>query len=265
MPRHLCTTTCVLAVSLAAFATGCADDTLPQQPEIPPSASMTADLTGLEAAPVAAKQASPTAESTFAHFANAWVRVKVVQLYAAGVVAIPALVMGAALGQEPTSDGDQWVWDVSAGAASASLRFSGNVVSGWDVDLLVTNAEVTDYLWVEGSSNTAATEGAWVLHDAKEPAGEDKVLDISWSYTSETDHSLTYRNVNQSSADVNDEVEYSLDGTTATVVLRDATDSSLVATARWSTETGAGSIQVPNYNNGELACWGANFQNADCP
>lgn len=252
------------ALLLAVLALGCADDSLPQ-PKIPPVQSMTADLSGLESAPPLAKQANPAGITAYTNFANAWVRVKILQLYALGVVAIPASVIGLALGQQPTNDGNQWIWDVSAGNASASLRFRGNVVAGWDVDLLVTNADVEDFLWVEGDSNGTATQGSWMLHDAREPIDEDQVLEIRWSYESETDYSLEYRNVSQSSADVGDELAYSLGGSTATVVFRDASETALVATISWSTETAAGSIQVPGFNNGDKACWGTDFKNTDCP
>lgn len=264
MRRHLCVTTSVAASLLAVLAVGCADESLPQ-PKIPPVQSMSADLTGLESAPPLAKQANPAGITAYTNFANAWVRVKLLQLYALGVVAIPATVIGLALGQQPTNDGDQWVWDVSAGNASASLRFRGNVVAGWDVDLLVTNAEVEDFLWVEGDSNGTATKGSWVLHDARQPINEDQVLEIAWAYGSDTDYSLEYRNISQGSEDLGDELEYTLDGTTATVVFRDASDTTLVATISWNTGTGAGSIQVPGYNDGDEACWGTDFNNADCP
>jgi hypothetical protein len=248
------------------LATGCVAKEEP--PELPSVGTLSSDIEVLNAAPAAAKNApteATAAPEDYRNFANAWLRVKVLQLYAAGIVLVPAIVMGAALQQEPTQDGDDWVWSVTAGEATADLEIQVGAGSGWDVELYVSNAEVEEFLWVDGNFATDLTEGEWRLHDHMLGEGSDEVLAIQWTYESETERALTYENRNETSADVGDTLSYAISGETARLTFIDASDPSLVAAIEWSTSTGAGSIEVPGYNGGDPACWDSEFVNADCP
>ena len=104
-------------------------------PELPPIATLQADLSGIESAPLAAKQASPTTTGNYSHFANAWLRVNVLRLYAAGIVLIPAAVMAAALSQQPTFEAGAWTWRVNAANADATLRVAGTRATGFSATL----------------------------------------------------------------------------------------------------------------------------------
>jgi len=233
-------------------------------PELPPVGSMQANIEGPSSAPPIAKNAPLEGDGTYTNFANAWVRVKVLQAYATGIVLIPAIVMGAALTQEPTQHGGTWVWTVSAGGATADLEVRLGPVTGWDVDLYVTNAEVTRFLWVEGNFAADLSEGYWLGHDVTLPAADNDVLEIAWTYHSDTDRTLAFSNVNHTSPDVGDVVTFTVSGTTATLVYDDASDPDLIANISWDTTSYDGSIQVPGYNGGAIACWNTAFENASC-
>jgi len=245
-----------------ALLAACGDDKLPQ-PEPLSSATVEADLSGIEDAPRAAKAALPTARSEYRNFANAWLRVKVLQLYAAGLIALPAAAVAATLNQQPTLTGGKWIWELTALGSTASLQIQRTDVGQWKAEMLVSNSSVTDFLWLEGQYDATQSEGSWTIHDP-ELSGSTAVLGIDWSYASETEHTLTYRNIDQSSADVGDKIEYQRDGNDASVVFTDASDSDSVARIAWDATTGVGSIEVPNYNDGNKACWGTDFKDTDC-
>ena len=264
MSRFITKSVGILAsVALALTATfGCANNEEP--PELPPVTSLTTNLEAPAAAPDTAKNADINGTGVHTNFANAWVRVKVLQLYGAGIILIPGTVMAAALTQQPTLRGDTWVWSVTALGATADLEVRGAVNEGWDIDLLISNTELDRYLWIEGNFALDLSEGIWTAHDANLPAGADDVLDIRWTYVSDTERTLVFENTNQSSPDVGDVLTYSVSGNTATLRFDDASEANQIAEITWDSTTGLGSIQVPDYNNGERACWNAAFENAAC-
>jgi len=259
-----------IIVSLAASAAlllgsvGCVQEEQP--PELPPVGTMSTELSSVNSAPQAAKNADPALMGEYSNFANAWVRVKVLQVYGTGIIAIPAVAMGLALTQDPTHQGNRWVWSITVGQTTGDLELSGDLLSGWDVDFFVSNPaqSISGFLWIEGHSNTDLTEGYWVGHDVNLPPEADEVLEIDWRYDSDTDRSLAFSNVNTSSPDLGDVITFTVLGNTATLVYDDASDASLIANIDWDTTTGVGSIEVPHYNGGEKACWDAAFMNTPC-
>jgi hypothetical protein len=250
----------IAASAMVLGTVGCAE----QPPELPPVASMSADISSVDSAPAIAKNAALQGDGEYTNFANGWVRVALVRAWATGVLLVPAASMGIALTQEPHKQGDRWVWSVTVGATTGDLELSADLADGWTVEFYVSNQQLDRYLWIEGHFVTDLTSGYWLGHDPNLPAGDDEVLEISWQYTSPTDHSLEYSNVNSSSPDIGDVLSYTRSGQTATVVFDDASEPDQVATVSWDTTTGAGSIEVPLYNGGAEACWGSTFQNAPC-
>jgi hypothetical protein len=258
------TLTALITASALTVATGCVQE---EPPDLPPVGTMTAELGTMQDAPPAAKNADPAVAGDYANFANAWVRVNVLRLYATGVVAVPAVAMALALTQEPRQQGNSWLWSLTIGEVTGDLELTAGLVSGYDVGLYVTNPSegLDQYLWIEGHANTALSEGYWVGHSVDLPAGDDELVEISWTYLADDDRSLEFSNVSSASEDVGDVIAYAVNGTTATVVYDDASEPEKVATIIWDTVTGVGSIQVPLYNDGNAACWDASFVNVACP
>ncbi len=241
-------------------------------PDLPPAESLSVDLSVLNSAPVGAKNA-PTGQTAapedYLNFANAWARVKVVQFFAGLVIVVPAAAIAAALQQSPMKDGDRWVWQVTVGDTTADLEVAASLVSGFDVDLYVTNPQLTRYLWVEGNFGDGSGTGEWVLHDPEIEGDDDRALSITWTYVSSTDRSLSYE-ILSPRPNANDEVfqgdtfSFSVDGTNATLEYEDADEPGTVAVISWDTGTGAGLLQVPGFNAGAAACWDELFENTGC-
>ena len=249
---------------LLLLATSCMKE---QPPELPPLGTLQSDLSALEAAPSEAKNADPAGVGPYTNFANAWVRVAVLRLYAGGVLLLPTLGMALALSQEPVLHGHTWVWTVTVGNTTGELELSGGSVAGWDVAFLVTNVaqNLDRFVWIEGHFAGDLSTGYWLGHAADLPAGADEVLEISWRYASDTDKTLEFSNVNAQSPDLGDVLSYTVLGSSATLVFEDASAPSSTAVTTIDTVTGAGAIQVPLYNGGQRACWDDAFLNTTCP
>lgn len=253
-----------LSLSIAtAFAFGaCGGD---DPPDLPQVSSMSANLEAPNSAPAPAKNADPAVVGDYQNFANAFVRVRIVQTVAVAAVVVPAAVIGAALTQEPVEEGDTWHWSVTALGATADLYVKLGLVSGWDVELFVTNNEVTDFLWVEGDFTTDLSSGTWTAHDPSLPAASDEVLEIEWTHSSETDNAISYTNVNSEHEGFEDVMSFTIIQSNAVLVFDDASDPDQVATIAWDMLSKAGAIQVPLFNGGNEACWDAEFKNTACP
>ncbi len=255
--------TLVTCTALALSSVACVAPEDP--PELPPVGTMKADIGVLDRAPAEAKNGAKAA-ADYSNFANAWVRVNILRAYAVGICAIPAAAMALALTQDPTHTGNQWTWSLTIGQTTGDLQLTYGLVDGYDVGFFVTNPDegLDHYLWIEGAADAALSAGHWIGHSVDRPAGADEVLEIDWTYNSDSDRSLAFSNVDEASEDLGDVITYTVSGTTATVVFDDASDPDLVATAVWNTETGAGYLQVPGYNGGEPACWDEAFLNVPC-
>lgn len=250
------------SLAAATFAmSACAQE---EPPELPQVSSMSANLEAPNSAPAPAKNADPAVLGDYQNFANAYVRVRIVQTAAVAAVVLPAAVMGIALTQEPTKEGDTWHWSVTALGSTADLFVNVGLVDGWDVEMYITNNEVTDFLWIEGDFAVDLSSGTWLSHSAELPAASNEVLEIGWTHISETENSLTYTNVNSDHEGFEDVMSFSIGGTTATLVFDDASEPDQVANITWDLVSKAGSIEVPLFNNGEVACWDDVFENSDC-
>ena len=262
----------VSLLTCAALASSFSCKEEEDSPDLPPAASMNVQLDALNNAPLAAKNApsGPTAApEDYVNFANAWARVRIVQFFAGAVVVVPALSIGAALQQKPTKDGDLWKWNVTVGDARADLEVSASLLEGFDLDLYITNTELERFLWVEGAFGDGSGGGSWTLHDPKIEGTNTEALSIQWSYVSDTDRSLSYEIVSplpnaQGEVVTGDTFTLTIDGMRATLEYVDADDTSVTAVISWDTATGAGSIIVPDFNQGQKACWDAAFENTGC-
>jgi hypothetical protein len=242
-------------------------------PDLPPAGSLAVAIDALNAAPLEAKNAptgTAAAPEDYLNFANAWVRVKVVQFFSGLVIVLPAAAIVAALQTSPRKEGDRWIWSVTVQDTTADLEVAASLVSGFDIDLYITNNELNRYLWVEGNFGDGSGTGEWVLHDPEIDGADDRALSIQWTYVSDTDRALTYEILSprpnaQNETFTGDTFTYSVLDTTATLEYEDADDPGVVAVISWDTVSGAGSIQVPGFNGGAKACWDQLFENLDCP
>jgi hypothetical protein len=236
-------------------------------PELPRVSSMSMDLDALTSAPAIAKSGARAAIGDYANFGNAYTRVAIVEVAAIALVALPATAIGLALTAPAEHVGDgRFHWSVTALGATADVFVQHSLPDGWKGELYISSAglNLNNFLWVEGDFNSILTDGTWTLHDPNLPAANDTSLEIDWKYRADDDLSLTYRNVNQQSEDVGDTMDFSVLGDNASLVYTDASNPAQVATIIWDVFTAEGGMQVPDYNEGQEACWDAAFVNSSC-
>ncbi len=242
---------------------GCpADD---DNPNLPPASTLTANVETLKGAPQAAKNANITTPGDYQNFANAWLRVQIVNAAAVGIIAIPTLTLHATTATQPTFAGGTWTWQTTIqNTNNVTVELIGSLLLGWNVDMTITNSDLTDFLWVDGQFSGDRTSGTWTLHDPDLPLATNEVLTVGWEYTDDTHRQLAYSNVNAQSADMNDVMTWSIADTTAMLAFTDADNVEGSGTIQWDTTTGVGWIEVPEYNNGDKACWDTEFKNTTC-
>ena len=235
-------------------------------PDLPPATSLTFDLGALEAAPSAAKNNLATAQGDYANFYNAWVRTAYVRLVAEGVVLVPALTVAAVLQDQPEFVNGGWEWSRTVAQDNdVVLRIEGDPTAGWNTTLHVTNPSVTDFLWLAGHYDPDVTSGSWTIHNPELDASADEALEISWIHVSAMERSVTYEIVDTTSDDVGDVLIFAELGDDASISFTDASDAQGNGVIQWSKSTHAGSLTVPNYNDGLQACWDEAYLNDACP
>ena len=124
---------------------------------------------------------------------------------------------------------------------------------------------LTNFVWYTGRYNTSTgAEGYWQFFDPAIEGGDQTSVRIDYTYTDESHRSLDVENKRTDGHEnAGDTIAYALAGADLTLAVHDESES-LDYTAGIDVNTDAGYIQVPNYNNGEKACWDENQLNADC-
>lgn len=263
--------------TLIAFLAAAACESSPSEPgpdeapDLPPLASMQADVSIFNAANQAAAIDASASSSVGIHFVTAAATVTLARAATVIAMTLPVAVFAAAASNTPVYDsGDDafhWRYMVAAGGITFEADLSGyamGVQSIWAMRVSRTGSSpLDDFLWYDGRANLDGTGGEWHVYDASAPSSGTEILEIDWTHPNETSWSLTFTNVNPSAEQVGDQLVYEVDGELKTVRYLDASALAQIE-IQWSTATGAGYIEAPNYNNGARACWDTNFDNAAC-
>ena len=235
-----------------------------EKPALPPAQSMQIDLSTFGSPTGLAKAAEPT---TKANFANAAVRVAIINTVVVAHLTIPAAVFVAAASQKPTLQEDakfHWVYQVTVGLTTYKADLAGwvdraNKKVRWE--MYVTNPlyqpALTDFLWYEGWANLENSQGQWTFNDPQQTSAKVPVITIDWNYKSDQDAVLTFANVWQGHAEQGDTLEYKVKNSDRSIQFFDKSES-LTSIIFWDAVTGAGYLQVPGYNNGLPAYWDEN-------
>ncbi len=244
-------------------------------PAVPPASSMNFDFGFFDAHGAAQTYAAHPngAEATLerSHWINAVVRVVYLNLTVADMFETPVLALQTALAQKPVLGDDGWyTWSYafSDSGHNVSLklraRVDGSIVT-WR--MLATDPQavpaMNDFLWFSGETRLQNDRGFWLFHDLRNGAAVP-VARIDWYNGAERDRSLTFRNVDGSSPDLDDSLEYRVADALVSVTLHDQSAGTNMAIV-WNETTGTGSLTAPDYNNGVRACWDAAQQNTVCP
>jgi len=256
-----------LAIVMVLFAvnlTGCSDSptsptaVVEQPPVLPAAEQMQFDFSFFDNGATLQKS-----DGVYDNFVNAYVRVAVLDLMAKLVLVAPVSAFSAAIHTVPVAMEDgSWVWTYVWQHPDGPVEIvlsglpAGDVVE-WELRL-VPGSFGDGVVWFTGSTNGDGTEGHWTFYDLDLP--EHPVSgEIAWGdsdggryleFVCHEPESDGYRlRFNDNRPD------YSIDFTPG--------DGSAVSFIRWNA-AGAGSLQVPDYNGGAVACWGVDLQNADC-
>ena len=203
---------------------------------------------------------------------NALVRVTVVDLAIRTALVPPTLAFAAALSEDPVPQQDgSWLWVYhwnNPEGHDCEIRLLGRI-DGHDVDWelsvkdLEAMLESEPVVWFYGQTNIVNDSGYWVFNHV-EDGNEEEFIRIDWSVEANDQRSLVFANIREGHEEFGDELSYTVDGTIFTMNFYDASEN-LNADITWDEVTGAGSIQVPDYNDGERACWDEDQDDIECP
>jgi len=211
-----------------------------------------------------------------ANFNSAALRVGWLNTTIGLALAAPAAVLATALTVEPVFEEGKWLFDYSvvSGAdeysAVLSAWFDGNLKTGlWlNLEMAVTctacKVKTEDYLWYSGRFHTEEAKGHWQFFNPEIAQDDQKLVRIDYQVTDATHATLDFTNNRTDGHEGGgDTVAYAREGDLIHISVHDESDA-LDYDVEWSITTKEGYLQVPGYNEGEMACWDSNRLNVDC-
>jgi len=247
----------------------CSDDPArsdpPQQPTLPPAASMTVDLSTFNSS------VPKTTAQPGLNFINAAARVAIINATVVIVLSVPAAVFAAAASQTPTlgSDGKyHWQYTTTANGISFTANLAGSVdlsaqESVWEMRISSTAVSLNNFLWYEGRAKLNGSSGFWDFYDTAQPNTKAGVLHLDWTYASTTDATLSFEVVKAGAPEEGDTLDYIVAGTNIKIILVDvsATETTEIS---WDRVTTAGYLIAPDHNSGAKACWDSTRADVAC-
>jgi hypothetical protein len=249
-----------MQLDLSFFDTGSG---VPIAPETPEDAAQLAAEMGAE-------------QGTKLNFLNAVVRVAFVQVAVVTALTPPTLAFAAAVDTQPVLEEDgtflwTYVWRPRIGHA-VTIHLRGRidgVTVHWTLDVTDPQADppLEAFTWFWGETSLVSDHGFWVFNDidrAGEVAAEVEMIRIDWDHPDARHHSMVVENIRSDSAEFGDTLSFVQDETRCTMEFYDASED-ILADITWNEHTGAGSIMVPDYRNGERGCWNETQDDVECP
>lgn len=243
-----------------------------EAPPLPPDESMAVDLSLFDEDVDGGIRAPAVA--TYLNFGNAAVRVASINAALAAAVAAPATLFAAARLYEPTPQSDgTWLWSYSV--TIEYVTFTASLTGEMDGDetrwsmVVSTNVPlrpVVSFLWYQGVCTDNNASGTWEFFDITTPIEQNPTATVDWTadVDSKAAHLLLKNVDTRPEAEyAGDILSYDVGSEIASIVYTDASESE-VWSITWDTETGEGSLRVPEYNDGEKACWNNLKQDAAC-
>jgi hypothetical protein len=252
-----------LAIAALLLAVGCVSEDSPtaprsEAPALPDTSDFSIDF-GLFAGPEKAIEASQQ------NFLNAAIRVAVIKTVTDIVLTPPIAAFALALHSVPTRQPDgSWLWVYTwvYGAEEAQIRLRGEPDddgSNWELRVTAPADGVVNELWFDGETSRWGEEGHWDFYDFNKP-GDPNVGRLEWkSEGSRKEVSFLDLYTNPG-----DELSYREDGADRSIDFSDAS-AATEWFIRWNEEIGRGSLRVPDYNDGEEACWDELRNDVECP
>jgi hypothetical protein len=264
--RHAALLALTASLFLALAVTGCSDDddTSPtgpaaEAPPLPDPEQLTFDFSFFDAAEDLDDDKSL---GEYSHFLNAYLRVAILEVAAHLVLTPPTAAFALALHTPPSlQDDGSWIWVYTHvdGDEEAQIRLRGLPIDdGVEWELRVTVDAIDNEVWFAGTTRDDGAIGQWTFYDAENEPGL-AVADLAWGRDDGGDFLRLEVLAGEDAGDVlafhDDDPEFRIDH-------RDA-DQDLASRIVWWAD-GHGQLQVPDYNDGALACWDETFRNTVC-
>lgn len=260
----------VLALSAFLFlvvlsAGGCSDDPNPtgpaatQAPVVPDPETLQFDFSFFDNGASLEKSGNGTHDN----FVNAYLRAVLLEAMAQLTLAPPATTLAVALHTVPVvQDDGSWVWSYLWNGYRYPIRVAlrgmpaGDHVQ-WEMRIGAGGA-VPTALWFDGSTSGDGQQGHWNFYDLDDPT-QRVCGEVAWG-DDETGRFLEFTSREPGSN--GDMLRFNdADPEFAITFTPEVGDGP--AFIRWRAD-GTGSLKVPDYNDGEEACWDQWQENLDC-
>ena len=299
MKRTTSYTGILLALLAALFMLpACSDDTgnpaepeqLSDAPELPPMSTMVfnLDFLGIETPAVSQQsietgkpgselQAAEAANRT--NWINAFVRALYVQLLMYDALEEPIGAFALAIHSVPQEQDDGsylWTYIFVDESVEYSIFLYGTPLEDsvkWRLEVSTNDPGflLDHFVWFEGVAMNDNSQGYWQFFDpvltppgAPSATATDGVetIRIDWQNPSATEHRLTITVNGEGHPEEGDYLEFFESSFVGTINHYDASEDmhSIIA---WYPD-GSGSLTVPDYNNGEKACWDQEQKDTEC-
>jgi hypothetical protein len=286
----------VMAAVLCCFQ-ACSTDENPvdtqnpalQPPALPAASTMAMNLSFFDAAQIdeasliSGVPGGPalSAAAGKEHFINAAVRVLFVNLVFCAAFEPPVAAFALAIHSIPQLQPDgSWLWTYIFvdGSVEYSIFLYGKRVADynqWRMEVSASDPSLgfDHFVWFDGEAMVDGSSGYWQFYTPVEgvPAvaaagaatpGVPSVR-IDWLNTSANEHQLTILANEAGSEDEGDTVVF-YNSPSASFVQFNDLSAALLYEIIWYPD-GSGSIEVPDYNGGDKACWDTRQNNSECP
>ena len=206
------------------------------------------------------------------NFINAFVRVLYVQLLMYDALEEPVGAFALAIHSIPQKQDDgSWLWTYIFvdGGMEYSIFLYGTPDAGggyvdWRMEVSTNDPSnpLDHFVWFDGRSYEDDSQGYWQFYDPALPSPYASGR-IDWQNPSSTEHRLTIEVNGPDHPDYGDTLEFFASSFVCTIDHYDASEDSrgnITINA-----DGTGSLTVPDYNNGQKACWDTEQKDTDCP
>ncbi|WP_141691483.1 hypothetical protein [Rhodohalobacter halophilus] len=241
-----------------------------QPPHLPPAESMNMDFSLFEDENSdTGKENLSINNESYSHFLNAAVRAAVLKTIVDVNLIIPKSLYIAAENADPELNEDgEWTWTYSSQASGNTFNVrlvasESNGAISWQMYLTGSAMELDNILLFDGEVSPDGTEGRWTYYAIFCDHAGSAVSRVDWSVDNEENLSLRLEVLSDRNGNLGDYIEYIFDAPVKTATYYNAGEDQLTE-IEWNSETKAGFLIAPNYNNGEQACWDSNFQNVEC-
>lgn len=255
--------TCLLFIS-------CSDDPstfTDEPPELPPVASMDADMSTL----IGSNQAKSAATTHSAdYYIEAVFHAGFLKRVIDNNLSMPKDLLEAA---EDTvaqlNDNQQWEWNYQYTTNTNNFdvrlvaeRIASSVIN-WSFFVTADHLGLENHLLFSGTTQDAGKEGTWMYNSLQDPENDQQLSEINWTIQDEQNVQLRLDVLSDRLVAAGSYIDFSFDEVQKTVAYYDAGEDT-TTTIQWNVDTKAGYIVAPNINNGEKACWDEEQENINC-